>query len=280
YNRMNEQAGGRLLPARLIDVCTPRPQDHRDSWHIASLDAQRPALASLVEPTSLYESVLVYRHLRMAAEPQTRVLARLDDAEPLLVERPVGRGRVLMLGVTAHVDWSNLPLRTIFLPLVTQLTLDLADVERSGRDLTAGQPIVLPLRSLPAEVEVTRPGGEVLRLRAAAERESPAAREFRYADTHEVGVYLLRDSGSTPPQTAYSVNFAPEEADPTRIGRPQLESLLGGAPLVMAENPNDLSAAFSLLREGKSLWIALLAAVLVVLVFETYFSNRMRAKTV
>ncbi len=291
YNRMDEQAGGRLLPAPLVDVRRSRPQDRRDSWHVSYLDREHPALMRLAEPASLYESVLVYKHVRMAAGPQVRVLARLDDGEPLLVQRNAGQGKVLMLGASAHVDWSNLPLRPIFLPLVTQLTFDLAGIERANRNLIAGQPLVLVAQppsagsasgasssqpgaavpQPPVEVEVTRPGGETLRL--------PASSEFRYADTHEIGIYVLRPLGAAAAgQTAYAVNFDPDEADPAKIERQQLEGLLGGAPLVVADNPDDLSAAFALLREGKSLWGMFLAAVLVALVFETFLSNRFSGK--
>ena len=93
YNAMNEQAGGRLLPAALVDVRMPSPQDNRDSWHVGFLDKKHPALRRLVEPASLYESVLVYKHVRMAAgDGGAWVLARLDDGEPLLVQRNVGQG--------------------------------------------------------------------------------------------------------------------------------------------------------------------------------------------
>jgi hypothetical protein len=292
---MNQEAGGQLLPAPLVDLRVPNPQDKRDSWHVSFLDREHPALARLAEPASLYESVLVYKHFRMAAGPQARVLARLDDGEPLLVGRSAGRGKTLMLGTSAQVNWSNLPLRPIFLPLVTQLTFDLAGLERANRNLIAGQPLALPLAALPAaagpaEVEVTRPGGETLRLATDTKARPVVAGEgattgrgfvpeFRYDDTHEIGVYLLRPVGAAAAgQTAYSVNFDPDEADPARIQRQQLEGLLDGAPLVVADSPDDLSGVFAQLREGKSLWSAFLAAVLVVLVFETFVSNRISCR--
>ena len=96
----------------------------------------------------------------MAADAaHARVLAKLDDGEPVLIERQIGRGRAVMLGTGVQVGWSNLPLRQIFLPLVTQLTLDLAGVRPCGNDLLAGQPISLDLagHAEPVEVEVTRP---------------------------------------------------------------------------------------------------------------------------
>jgi hypothetical protein len=304
YNQMNEQSRGRLLPAPLVDVLAPGAKDNRDSWHIGFLDKQHPALARLIEPASLYESVLVYKHVRMAAgDDKARVLAKLDDGEPLLVQRNVEKGRVLMLGASAQVIWSNLPLRPIFLPLITQLTFDLADVEQTRREAIAGQPLICGAGVPPAgsagvppakeeagetpalrdkaagtaapqeTFEVVPPSGEVLRLKTSA------SQEFRYPNTHDVGIYTLRSlDAMTQRQIAYSVNFDPDEADPTDIDRKGIEEQLAGAELVIADNPDDLSATFALLREGRSLSGLFLAAVLVALVFETFLSNRFSPK--
>jgi len=213
----------------------------------------------------------------MAADAvDARVLAKLDDGEPLLVERRIGRGRAVMLGAGVQVGWSNLPLRQIFLPLVTQLTLELAGVRPCGRELLAGQPLSLDLagRTEPVEVEVTRPSGETLRLKSESEPGRPG-QVFRYADTHEIGVYVLRLSGVAPPaRTAYAVNNDPAEADPRKIEPQELEKQLGGASLLMAADPDDLSGTFALLREGKGLGEPLLIGVLIFLVFETLVSNR------
>lgn len=302
YNRMNEQAGGRLLPAALVDVGVPNAKDNRDSWRIGFLDKKHPALARLVEPPSLYESVLVFKRVRMAAaDSATSVLARLDDGEPLLVERQVDKGRVLMLGTAPQTPWSNLPLRPIFLPLIAQLTFELAEVEQARADVIAGRPLVYDSSgdwsifrrenttggqtsdrkmdlspsstSGSSEVEVVPPGGERLRLKC--DGKTP----FRYAGTFDIGVYVLRrlNAPSARP-AAYSVNFDPEEAEPAAIDRKELEERLGGAPVVFAENADDLSSTFALLREGKSLWTAFLTAVLVALVFETFLSNRFGGK--
>ena len=275
YNQMNQRAGGRLLPAPLVDVRTAGSQKNRDSWHIDFFDKAHPALSNLVEPASLYQSVLIYRHIRIAAAGGTRVLARLDDGEPLLVERSVEKGRVLMLGASMQRNWSNLPLRPIFLPFVTQLTFNLAESQPIRTSVIAGQPLVLPLSqaSRPTSIEVIRPGGERLRLIG-----SPAC-DFRYTDTHEIGIYTLRQLDAAPSrETAYSVNFDPDEADPATIGQKELREQLGGVTLIFADNPENLSATFTLLREGKSLSQTFLAAVLIALVFETFLSNRFSRK--
>ncbi|MBU4399112.1 MAG: BatA domain-containing protein [Planctomycetes bacterium] len=274
YNRMNQLSGGRLLPAPLADVRAIGRQEGRDSWRVGFLDEKHPALKNLLEPASLYESILVYRHVRMEVEKgHARVLARLDDGEPLLIERGVGDGRTLMLGAGAVVSWSNLSLRPIFMPLVVRLTFHLSETDRVRTNLLAGQPLEYRFIGVaePLEVELVPPDGETLRLKTSG--------EFRYANTYDIGIYVLRIPGAaSPTQVAYSVNFDPAEAEPARIEAAKIEELLGGAPLIVAEDPDDLSETFVRLREGKSLWGPFLAAVLIALVFETFLSNRFGSK--
>jgi hypothetical protein len=282
YNRSNQQAGGNLLPAPLLDVRAPAAGEDRDSWNVTFLDGQHPALGQLVEPASLYLSVLIYKHVRIdaAAAPGLRVLARLDDGEPLLVQRDVKEGEVLMLGTSAHIDWSNLPLRPIFLPLLAQLTFELAGAERTRHESLAGAPLVLPMedRTAAGIVEVITPTDETFRLDVAP-RDGTQARSFRYADTHEIGVYRLHPLGAVRGRPiAYAVNLDPDEADPTKIEREELRRRFGATPLVFAEDPDDLSGTFAWLREGKGLWELFLAGVLVALVIETFLSNRLSPK--
>jgi hypothetical protein len=274
---MNEQAGDQLLPAPLLDVRTPASDDNRDSWHINFLDKQYPPLGRLAEPASLYESVLVYKHVRMAAAEnvEARILARLDDGEPLLAMRNVGQGNVLILGTGVHVGWTNLPLRPIFLPLIARLTFELSGIEQAHRTALAGAPLVLKFEKArqPIGVEVLTPAGETMRL-TTKPMEDNKGQIFRYADTYEIGIYLLRllDASRAGP-IAYAVNVDPEEFEPAKIEREELQNKFAKTPLIFADNPDDLSATFAWLREGKSLWGLFLTVVLIALVFETLVSN-------
>ncbi|MGW8257446.1 MAG: hypothetical protein ACWGMZ_08180, partial [Thermoguttaceae bacterium] len=247
-------------------------------WHIGFLDSEYPAFANLVEPASMYQSVLIYKHIRMASVEglqKTRILARLDDGEPLLAIRSVGNGKVLMLGAAAHVNWTNLPLRPIFLPLITRLTYELLRVDKAHGALFAGSPIVLEFvkQSKPVAVEVLPPSGEPIR--GHAQNTADGKKQiFQYKDTHEIGVYRVRLMDEPRDATfGYAINSDPLEAEPAKIRRETLEKHLGKTPLMFAANPDDLSATFALLREGQSLWDFFLGAVLVCLVGETLISN-------
>ncbi|MCX7426927.1 MAG: BatA domain-containing protein [Planctomycetia bacterium] len=281
YNSMNAAAQGNLLPAALVDVRAAAGGSERDSWKVGFLDKEHPALGDLVEPASLYQSVLVYRHVRMdtAGSPDARVLARLDDGEALLAERSVDKGRVLMLATSAHVGWTNLPLRPIFLPLVVRLTFWLSGGEQDRREVLAGSPLVLELDGGVAAgqvgVEVQPPSGEIIRLNTEGTGGS-TRQTFSYPDTHQIGIYQLRPLGAAgAAPIAFSVNVDPDEAEEKTMDRDELQQRFGRTPLVFADNPDDLSGTFAWLREGESLWELFLGAVLVVLVFETYVSNRL-----
>jgi hypothetical protein len=281
YNQMNAGAEGKILPGSLLGSRQPDPGDGRDSWRITYLEKEHPALRQLVEPASLYESVLVYRHMRIdaAGDDAPMVLARLDDGEPLLVQRSVGRGKVLMLGTGVHVNWTNLPLRNLFLPLFARLTFNLSGAEQVRHEALAGMPITLQLEkeTMPLDVEILPPTGETIRLKT--QPGASGGQEFRYADTHAVGIYQLRVlAGQQPTQLAYSVNVDPAEADPQKVDREELQRRLAPTPLVFADNPDDLTSTFKWLREGKSLWGTALVCVLIALVFETFVSNAMTPK--
>jgi hypothetical protein len=207
------------------------------------------------------------------------VLARLDDGEALLAERSVDKGRVLMLATSAHVGWTNLPLRPIFLPLVVRLTFWLSGGEQDRREVLAGSPLVLELDGGVAAgqggVEVQPPSGEIIRLNTEG-TDGSTRQTFSYPDTHRIGIYQLRPLGAAGAgPIAFSVNVDPDEAEEKTIDRDELQQRFGRTPVVFADNPEDLSGTFAWLREGESLWELFLGAVLVVLVFETYVSNRL-----
>jgi hypothetical protein len=280
YNRMNMLAGGQLLPAPLENLRSPAPGS-AENWHIGFLDNEHPALAPLTEPVSLYQTVLVYKHfpLTWSAPSEAHALARLDDGQVLLAERAIGSGSTLLLGTGVHVDWTNLPLKPLFLPLFARLTFHLAGASSDHAQVLAGAPLVIPLpegQSQAVDVDVVRPSGEIARVR----NEDRNARSFRYEDTHEAGVYQVRLANRERPRTfAFAVNIDSAESDPATLTHEELERRFGRQPLIFCEDIANLSASIRRLREGKSLWEWFLAAVLVGLVLEAYVANRTNVQT-
>ena len=273
YEAMNQSAGNELLPIRLLSVREPT-LDNSDGWQVGWLDPSYPAFAPLSEPASLYQSILVKRHLETAPveEGQVAVLARLDNGDPLLVERAVGSGSVLLLGTSAHVDWSNLPLRPIFLPMVAGLTFHLANAEATQPQLIAGTPIVSPWPAADnSGIEVLRPTGEAIRLDNA----DASSAALRYDDTYDIGIYELHAlHPALRRQTAIAMNLDGTETAQAITTAGTLQAAFGERPLILCAEPSELASTISKLREGESLLEAFLMAVLIALILESYVANR------
>jgi len=102
---------------------------------------------------------------------------------PLLLERQVGQGRVALFTSTLDGDWTDLPLRTGFLPLLQELLLHLADALRRGQDPPAlvGARVHFALPSGAERVLLEQPG-EALRNLVVAELPDPTRLELARAE--------------------------------------------------------------------------------------------------
>ena len=160
-----------------------------------------------------------------------------------------------------------------------RLVFDLAGVTSSQRQAVAGTPLALPVAGAtgPIGIEVRRPSGDAVRVKT--EPLGDSGQVLRYADTFEIGVYAMRSlEPDRPLEAAFSVNADPEESDPARIDAETLESRLDPTPMVLVGDPAELVHTLARLREGTSLWGFFLWAVLGMLVFETFLSNRLGPK--
>ncbi len=96
--------------------------------------------------------------------PQVRTLMHLDGGLPLLIERDVGRGRVLLLTSTLDIDWGNFPLQACFMPWV-QRTVGYLGAEVGGGEqrltLRTWEAARIQLPDATPEVTVTGPDGAV-----------------------------------------------------------------------------------------------------------------------
>ena len=53
--------------------------------------------------------------------PDVHVWARLQDGTPLVTERKLGEGQIILFHVTANSDWSNLPLSGLFVEMLRRI---------------------------------------------------------------------------------------------------------------------------------------------------------------
>lgn len=226
FNTQWHRGGLGLSPVRLGQPAGD-PQDREKSVALRAASDSHPATALISDFQRLdLDRVRVYR--RHALDPSgTRglsVLIQGPAGEPLVVERKVGRGRVLVQAIPMGVSWSSLPLCQVYVALLHEWLWYLAEPGLPHRNLTPGEPILASdLGTVPA-ADLLLPDGREVELLAA---DSADGESFRFAGTRLPGPYALRprarDASAAPAR--YRVQGNPLESDLRRLSGADLQRL-------------------------------------------------------
>ena len=98
---------------------------------------------------------------RLLLECDKEAPLRFADGAPALAIAEIGRGKSALLATTLDADWTDLPLRPGYLPLLAQLVRRVANAVSSVRGpVTAGAPLTLGVPPHAHTLEVIAPDGE------------------------------------------------------------------------------------------------------------------------
>jgi uncharacterized membrane protein YobD (UPF0266 family) len=241
---------------------------------IGKLELTHPALQSLSD-NLLQESIKsarVWGYSRVSASGQS-VLMSLANGDPLLIEHKVGSGRVMFITTTADRDWSDLPVKTAYLPMIHSLTNYLAGGKRGLLDggISVGdvKEISLPPGYVGKTIRITKPNKQPAELVMSAAPDR-ASGSFEHNDV--AGIYQLAltggDQESGTPRL-YAVNPPFLESRLEEISERELQAKLSPvrADVVPIET----------LRQGgtrRDLALPLLGLLLATLLLEGWFAQR------
>ncbi len=276
-------AAGKLLPAPLgNDVDRSRDMGGTLSY----LDYASPVFEIFGAPHSGdFSSAKFFRYVAFDTAVSDGVLARFDDGTPALVERRVGDGRILVWTSTFDTFWNDLARQPVFLPFVHRLVEYAAGYAEASSWHQVGEVADLDrylamMRDRTASV--TSSGREhdlVVTSPSSVKTVIPATGERALLPLEEQGFYEIRPaggSGSLEP-VSLAVNLDAAESDLAPIDPDELvasvtfrESRVAGAKATPA------SADTPEAQEGRqSTWWFLLVGAFILLVGETFLSNRL-----
>lgn len=145
-----------------------------------------------------------------AASPDTTTLLSWSNGLPALLERRVGRGRVLLWTSTLDMDWTDLPAQAVYVPFVQRLVTWLggeAGGDQARLEALVGEPVRVTLPELVQEPVVRGPDGEPRS--ATVDRGGQASLVFT---PERPGAYVVALEGE-PPLAWVAVNTPPTESD-------------------------------------------------------------------
>jgi hypothetical protein len=186
-------------------VSTPQMGAAR-TLSIGELDATHPALRGVDELRTAKFS----RFLTVEPTAEDRVLIRLDDGTPLLIERPLGAGRVLLFTSSLDREWNDLPVQPVFVPFMAGLANHLLGGAGFTNEADLGS--TLAVRALGLQ------GGQIFDPRGDKALGLGAGSEDVLLD--QIGFYEVVGGGASE---LVAVNFDPRESDLASIDTATLD---------------------------------------------------------
>ncbi len=148
-------------------------------------------------------------------QPEVTTALRLADTSPLIVERTVGKGRVVLFAAPPIPAWTNLPLHPAFVPLMHRLYAATARASALKLNLAPGETFqaAVPIEQLNRDVYVRGPA-EDARPVAVGRTElvgTQATLRFRTASTS--GRYTVYVGQNERPDFYFAVQPPADESD-------------------------------------------------------------------
>ena len=273
YNGKLVQSSPPMLPAPLRER---KFGPEAGGEKIDRFDVTHPALQSFSDPILLdsIKSARVWGYSRTTA-PGKSALISLANGDPLLIEQKVGAGRVMFFSTSADRDWSDLPVKTAYLPLIQSLTNYLAGGKRGAMDpgITVGNPkaFSLPPSYVGKSLKIIKPNKQEAEVPLAPDKDRASA---SFQENDRAGIYRLslpvgaeKESG-TPRLYAANSPFLESRLD--EISESELQAKLNPIPV-------EVISIDSLQQGGKRMDLALplLGLLIVTLLTEGWLAQRL-----
>jgi hypothetical protein len=294
YREQMFVAGSGLLPAAFG---TPRGQidDAGQSAHVVAQHFEHPALEFFNETANgdLSEAEIRKWHELSEIDPHAGsvILARLDNGDPFLVERRFGDGVVMQLATACDADWSDLPMRPFFVPLMQQLVTTMASGISPPRNIMTGEAAVAVFgSSFPSSsvgetaadggntgsddneslsLSIVTPDGSRRTVQTVPQGKMQLA---RFDGTHRPGVYAM--SMPSTETIHFVAETSREESNLNGLDEPGLVSLAKNTASTLIRSPAEYLEQDRLRRHGQEIWKYVLASFLAFLFLELVLQQR------
>ena len=269
-----------LSPGELEEIIK-QPADRTSGWALAPASGSHPMI-DLVR--SLREEVVatarVSRFFKIKLTPGSRTVLQVAGPDlPLLAEKQIGRGKVLLWTTSANREWAELPIHPLFPILLHEAVTSLTQ-EEFEHPVTVGTPLSLVLsgEGISGNLLVKNPAGAESSVKVV-QREGQSIVE--YAGTDLPGFYEMQPRNQ-PPMTV-AVNVDTTESNVECLAPIAVEQAFSGLPVRVPSAGEDLAASIVRTRRGIEMWQWLMCIGIGILLLESFlawsFSKRMAGRT-
>ncbi len=275
----NKPAALELLPGPLV-----RQWEHQEEF-FAPKNNEHPVLAKFqrISTSVPWNAFPVYQFWQIGPPPEksggAETIIAYRNGKPALVERTIGKGRVVTMTTSASElasdkkAWNQLATGFEpwpFMMLENELMLYLARRGDDRLSYDAGElaTVALPPDRKESVFSLTTPRGEHIPQAVESKQNS-----IGISGTNDVGNYRLEAGGDQGVHRGFSVNCRPDLTQLERTNEKELKSLFGDIDFRIAHSQEQIERAVSVGRVGKELYPFLILAVALALACEQLLSN-------
>lgn len=222
------------------------------------------------------ESPEVWTHVQFGPPKGAQVVVSLTDGAPFLVDCRVDAGRVMVFAVEAEANWSDLPHKGLFVPLLLRSVSYVAQEQAIMAEVRAGAPPpTIDRVQVHGPLVIHTPQGNTI----AVPTLGPQARAIPLATVTDIGIYDVTEGPSTA--TRFVVNGAPEESllrneEPDGILEAAERAGMDKGFVHVVDDPGTLAKAITEARLGAELWHIAIIAALIIAVLELMLARATR----
>jgi hypothetical protein len=217
-----------------------------------------------------FTKIHFWRHRRLseAALGESRVLARFEDGDVALVEKSIGKGRLLVLTSGWQPADSQLARSSKFVPLMMALLENNNPKLSLGTNYAVHDQVRLPAsEGSSGGLTVRKPNGAIVKVSDGQ----------TFAETDEPGVYAVDSPAGS---RAFAVNLDPLETKISPLPKETLEQFgcrLARASRQQTERDNALARQMQSaeLENRQQFWRWLILAAVLILILETWLAGRL-----
>ena len=273
YNNLFYGSDTPLLPAALGDP-VQRPEDAPVALQTA--DGAHEALAVFGgDASDMLTRSRFYRYFSVAENGagEAVVLLSYEDGRPFLLERSLGRGRVLLFTSTADRDWTDLPTRIAYVPLVHGLMGYAAQLSEAAQRpqvfLPGPTSVRMPGAQEDGSLAIFTPDGKELLSRFASRDGAVEAPVTEYTVP---GIYRLNAAAESD---YLAVNATRSESDFAKLQQSDLQKRWQPMSVILQEESALGEQADGVTLPGREMAGMLLLFLVAVLMVENVFANRL-----
>lgn len=264
-------------PAALLGNLRQPNSSVQNGTMFDKVEFEHPVFSNLLTKGSKQqiESPEVYKYFKINTAGRGKNLITLLDRSSFLSEYPVGNGKVLLMNIAPLLDWSDLPLKGIFAPLINKAVYYLASKDGQTKTFKAGDEAVVNLHgSIFPQLRIEKPNHteELINLKTTGIGNN---NYINYKNTFVTGNYKVYNG--TKVVDYFSVNTDPLESRMEKLDEKDITDYLNrihyqGSFYSLKPN-SDYKKTIQQARFGSELWRHFLLLAFVMALVEMFIAR-------